>query len=172
MNNTKWLLGLLIIFLTFLTSSIYPAELKDEPGIESLRGLKGVCVLVESLGPSFDGKLTRDNIKTDVELKLRLAGIKVISDREIFKTTAQPILHVSVFSHGAGGSIGYSINVEFMQLVNLRRDSTKSLLAGTWWTRSSGVVGELQTETLRNSIKDKVDEFINDFRLVNPEGGK
>ena len=172
MNNIKWLLGLLIIILTFWASNIYPAELKDEPGIESLRGLKGVCVMVESLGPSFDGKLTRDKIKIDAELKLKLAGIKVISDREIFHTKAWPILHISVFSHRAAGSIGYSINVALMQLVNLRRDPAKSLLAGTWSTRSAGVIGELQMETLQSSIKDKVDEFINDFLSVNPKMGK
>ena len=52
----------------------------------TLRGLNSVFVLVEEVDPEIerDG-LTASQIKTDVELKLRLAGIKVFSRAEAVK---------------------------------------------------------------------------------------
>lgn len=52
-------------------------------GKESLKGLKGVNVLVDNLKPDIekDG-LKTSSIQTDVELKLRMAGIKVLTFEE------------------------------------------------------------------------------------------
>ena len=54
---------------------------------KSLRGLKGIAVVVEALQPEAerDG-LTKSQIKTDIELKLRQAGIHVLTTEESFKT--------------------------------------------------------------------------------------
>jgi hypothetical protein len=52
----------------------------DEYTRESLRGLHGVYVLVEDLRPEVEqAGLTVAMIRTDAELKLRLAGIRVLT---------------------------------------------------------------------------------------------
>jgi hypothetical protein len=52
---------------------------------ESLRGISGVYVLVENLSDEArrDG-LNEQDIQTDVGLKLRLAGVKVLTEAEDF----------------------------------------------------------------------------------------
>ena len=60
---------------------------------ETLRGLKGVQVLVEGLSPELrDANLDATMVQNDVELKLRQAGIKVVTKTESSTTPGMPAL--------------------------------------------------------------------------------
>lgn len=84
---------LLVLFLLISPC----AYAQDDFQIESLRGLKGVLVLVEALKPEIEADgLRRDSIQTDVELKLRLAGIKVLTEEECLKEPGCPWLYVYI----------------------------------------------------------------------------
>ena len=70
------ILGLAIFFF-FLFS---PGKSFPLSSIESLKGLKGVEVLIEELNPDLENfNLAMIQIQSDVESKLRKAGVKVLS---------------------------------------------------------------------------------------------
>ena len=72
--NTKCKV-LMVLFL-LISSSVY----SQQTNIGSLKGIKGLRVTVETLNPSIEADGLREyQIRTDVELKLRLAGIKVLT---------------------------------------------------------------------------------------------
>ena len=68
MNTKCKVLAILFLFTMVCTSDVFAQ--RDENKIESLRGLKGVHVLIESLDKDIeeDG-LKKSQIQTDVELK-------------------------------------------------------------------------------------------------------
>lgn len=75
----------------------------------SLRGLKGVAVIVEDLKPEVEQNgLTTGAIQTDAELKLRQASIPVLASGE-----GGAFLHISVNVLPTTGDIWpYAITVE------------------------------------------------------------
>ena len=111
-------------------------------------------------------------LQTDVELRLRQNGIKVLSEEEKSLTLGMPSLYVrvSVMINDKSQLVVYSISLQLQQNVLLLRDPTKICPgASTWDTGSFGTVGESKIGTMREDIKDKVDEFINDYLAVNPK---
>ena len=64
---------------------------------ETLRGLPGVCVVIEALGADIkkDG-LTEEQLRTDVEVRLRRAGIRVLTLDEVKESSIKPSLLVEV----------------------------------------------------------------------------
>jgi hypothetical protein len=97
---TICLLALLSIQLASL-----PGQAQDsERTRESLRGISALEVVVEDLpdGAKLLG-LTKESIQTDVELKLRLAGIRVVTQKEDLQLPGMPTLYVGVnLTNGAG----------------------------------------------------------------------
>ena len=142
----------------------------DEEARGTLRGLKGVCVAVEQLDEEAvkDG-LTLDTINTDVELKLRLAGIRVLSYQEWLKEPGAPHLFVSVrvFKLKPRGGYLYNVQVALRQTVSLGRSPAVTAIGQTWDTGYVGVSPELKD--VREHTKDRVDDFINAYLSVNPK---
>lgn len=172
MNKGKSWVVLLSVFLAFLIfSSFVHSGDKDE--LDSLRGLKGIYVLIENLPPDIEekGGLTKDQIRTDIELKLRLAGIKVIPKEDRFGIPGWPFLYVNIDARrNLPGLIIYSVSISLEQQVNLSRDPKIRINATTWSSESHGSAGEAgMVSWIRNSIKDHVDRFINDYLSVNPK---
>ena len=139
--------------------------LDNEISRRSLRGLKGVQVIVESQKPEVEQNgLMTGAIQTDVELKLRQAGIPV-SDRG----DAGLIVGVSVLT-SSDGLWPFMITVELDQTTALSRDPSIFLPAvPTWDVRVFGHVGKQNVRSLRDSVKDLVDQFINAYLTVNPK---
>jgi hypothetical protein len=65
--------------------------------------------------------------------------------------------------------VAYSISLELKQTVFLARDTTKKYSASTWHIGSVGTVGLSNITTIRESVKNDVDIFINDYLAVNPK---
>ena len=155
--------------MIFLLISVAMAYVDDK---DSLQGLKGVDVLVEFLEPDIekDG-LNRSSIKTDVELKLRMAGIKVLTREEKFKEPGMPYLYVNVNAVKRENEFYvYYIIVELKQGVSLMRDPKIFNLATTW--EANGIIGIVyvnDVNSLRDTVKDRVDKFINDYLEMNPK---
>ena len=174
----RWLLVLAVMGLTFLfTPTAHPAS---EYTVESLRGLTGVGVSVETFSSEVKDKLPFDKnqIRVDVELKLRMAGIKVLSDEERSNTPGMPFLYVRVYIGETPDLLpdlppvfGYNITVQLQQQVYLARNS--ELLFGTTWEKSvTGAVNIKNVSITRDRIRNFLDQFIYDYLLVNPKGGK
>lgn len=166
MNHTTRLFVALIFLITLLRQDI-DAATKDEK--ESLKGIKSFHVVVESLEEEKAAGLTEDQIQTDVELRLRSLGLKVVDSPKV-----DGFLYVDVHivpPQGTGGSFySFHIRLEFHQMVILFRDHKASFLCSTWSTGRTGFVKTGKVEkNLREQILERVDEFANDFLAVNPK---
>jgi hypothetical protein len=127
---------------------------------DSLKGITSVSVLIEEL-PSGATKLglMPSTIQTDVELKLRLAGMKVLAQSFIS-------LYVSVNATPDGRA--ENITVELLQPVTLNRDSSIVVWTAITWIRQR-VALLYNSQDIREAVKDEVDTFLNDWLSVNPK---
>jgi hypothetical protein len=146
------------------------------PGDEqSLKGIQGLQIVIESIGSEVeDAGLLRADIQTDVELRLRLAGIKVLTIEDSAKQPGSPWLYVNAHVMLAKdtpfqGLVVYSIDCELIQTVTLARSGSREASATTWHTGSLGYVGRNNLRKIRDSTKDLVDDFINAYLSVNPK---
>jgi hypothetical protein len=74
---------------------------------------------------------------------------------------------VNVFPRD-GGSWPCSIQTELEQAVTLERN-TMFTIAPTWSVSEVGSVGSVKVRSIRESVKDQVDQFINAYLAVNPK---
>lgn len=138
----------------------------DTPGQRAtLKGIKAVAVVVEDTHATAerDG-LTRKQLQTDVEQRLRQAGITV--DNEAPGVLAVYVNTLKIES----GFYAYAIRVQFRQRVRMERNLTIAALASTW--EASSVVGTVGTRALRDvrgSVRDRVDQFIKAYLEQNPK---
>ena len=155
-----------------MPSFIGPYMFEEEGGaFESLRDLKGIYVSVEKLTQEIqkDG-LTKDRIQGDVELMLRMAGIKTLSKEEWFDEEGSPSLYVNanVLKLSATREYVYSVNISFKQTVYPIRKPMEITGAATWSV--GGIVGITpDLGKIRASVKEQVDEFIKAYLSVNPK---
>jgi hypothetical protein len=167
MNTHILRLGVLLLSVTVSVIG-GDGKSRDRAATYSLRGLQGVNVLIESLSSEAEqAGLNSTTIQTDVELKLRLAGIKVLSEEESLKQSGHPYLYVN--ANVNPGLTLYSIHCKLKQGVTLSRDVSITTIATTWETSASGLVEASNLLNIRSDIKDLVDQFINDYLSVNPK---
>jgi len=152
-----------VIFCTFVKFDAF--GLSDDNHL--LRGLEGVQVIVEEIPPEVKREgLTKSQLKTDVELALRMSGIKVLSAEERGQMLSQPILYLNVNVMKTQGS-AYVFNVHLSA-----RESGITLRGGMTWapTWEWGYVGITPSlATIRDYVKDMVDRFINAYLTANPK---
>lgn len=149
-------------------------ELRDESAMY-LRGLPGVRVQV-STATSDKGysTLNKERIQTDVELRLRLAGIRVLTEKEWKETRGAPslwILVAAVTRNENPNIYVYSIEVLLMELVRPeRRIGGDPVFAATWSAPQTapGLISIDYLPAIRDQVLDKVDDFINAFLKANP----
>ena len=137
---------------------------------DTLRGLTEVSVLVEYLPDDVEREgLTREQLTRDIEVRLRQAGLRVLTISEIAKSPGAPYLYVAVYPI-TGPSVNfnaYAIGLTLKQLVQLSRNPATELFATTWdGPMQLSPLGELKVD-LRTKIFDAVGRFIIDYRDVN-----
>ncbi len=151
----------------------------DEGSRETLRGIKGVRVVVESIEPEIEeAGLTRSQIQTDVELKLRTAGLNLLTPgkrhTEIVMVSDEAYLYINphilklhnIPSYFQVDAYVFSIDLELYQAVYLMR--TKKRTAALTW--STGVLGtNRDLDKIRSEIKGRVDVFLDAWLSVNPK---
>jgi hypothetical protein len=138
----------------------------------TLSGIDKFFVFVDSIDSEIerDG-LTADIIKKDVELKLRLARINVISEDVGGLQKGKPYLSVGLIaikSRTDGIPVYiYVATIEFIQRVFLERNQSIRESAPTW---SRTIIGEAsQIDNIRDTIKNLTDGFLNAYLSVNPK---
>jgi hypothetical protein len=156
------LVAMLLLIVSMLSGS--RAYGQGSPATaNTLKGLSGVQVLIEELNDAAKALgLDTAAIQTDVELKLRMAGLRVLSDEEERSTPDRPWLYVNVNVVGKAAAIG----VNFNQTARLAR--TGETASVTTWSRT-GLATNPTAESVRNQIKDYVDAFLNDWLSANPK---
>jgi|SRR2546422_778763 len=167
----KTVLAVLALLSATLVSPLV-GQGNDEFARNTLAGLRGVWVAVEKISEEAqrDG-LDTTQIRTDVELKLRQAGITVLTRQEWVSTAAAPYLYVNVQAIKNPANVyAFSANVELRQRVTLVRNPAMSILATTWSaTGFIGMVGSQKLGSVRNDVRDLTDRFINAYLAANPK---
>ena len=141
----------------------------------TLKDLPGVMVVVEDFrSAAGDAGFDSRTFQTDVELKLRLAGIKAAEDADL----PQLYLNVNTLHRERSRNDAYGVSLRLIQRVLLESQlhsdpeksteealATSTTLATTW---STGSLGFGSVADVRAAVKDRVDMFINDWLEVNP----
>ena len=159
--------------LALLVAGSAAAAQDTELRRQSLKGLKGVEVLVERLDAEAERVgLNETTIQTDVELMLRQAGIRVLTPAESLESPGRAWLYVSpaLLRISTGEACVYTITVELRQDVRLERDLSIEAFGATTWNarRRLGIVPTASfAPKVRDSLKDLVDQFINAYLSVN-----
>ncbi len=161
--------------LALLSASVLSplvAQGDNEGTRATLAGLTGVYVLVEHIPDEAqrDG-LDTTQIRTDVELKLRQAGITVLTQQEWLSTAAAPYLYVNVQAiKNSAGIYAFTVDVELRQRVTLIQNPSMRVLAPTWSaTGIIGTVGSQKIGSVREDVRDLTDQFINAYLAANPK---
>ncbi len=143
----------------------------DEWSRETLRGIKGVRVVVGPIRPEIEKTgLTRSQIQTNVELKLRMAGVSVWSPKYPVKRHeqyewGQLYVFADILRIWSGAYV-YVLQLEVTQFTHLARNK-KIAMAATWSKGTYGIDEDL--DKVRSTAKDLVDSFINAWLSVNPK---
>ncbi len=141
---------------------------------QSLAGLAGVYVAVEPLDDRVRDLLTVDTLRADVELRLRLADVRVLTKAEWLQAAGGPYLYLNVnvlpSSSTDPGLFAYSVLLEINQDVTLQRDRRIAGTAATWSARGLGLAGRNRLEeAMRQGVRDLVDKLINAYLAINPK---
>jgi hypothetical protein len=138
---------------------------------DTLRGLREVSVLVEYLPDDVEREgLSREHLQRDIEVRLRQAGLRVLTLSDIANSPGAPYLYVVVYPI-TGPSVNlnaYGSGLTLKQLVQLSRNPTTEFFATTW---EGPVLPSSLTAPrvldIRRSISDAVERFIIDYLAVN-----
>ena len=162
-----------VMALAFMLVHVSPA-LSDSPRRRAtLAGLTGVGVVVEAMDPDAekDG-LTTSTLRTEVELKLRQAAIRVLTEAERAVAPGSPFLYLRVATMKSDGVGLYAVDIdlELTQEVRLTRNPAIISLATTWsapgWVV---IIGSRNLSKVRETVRDVVDQFLNDYLAANPK---
>ena len=138
---------------------------------DTLRGLREISVLVEYLPDDVEREgLNRDHLQRDIELRLRQAGLHVLTISEVANSPGAPYLYVAVYPITTPSVTlnAYAVALTLKQLVQLSRNPTTELFATTWeGPMHFGSLSEAKALGIRTKILDAVGRFIVDYRDVN-----
>jgi hypothetical protein len=161
--------ALVTIAALFLFCSTLMAQ-DDENARKSLKGLTGVYVRISPAPDAAQIGLSEVQVQADVELRLRTAGIKVLTQEQWFTTPGMPALWVSLGTAKKQGLYSFALNINLQQMVSLNRDPQISVLATTWTNSTRvGILAATSLIQVRSLIEDDVDKFINTWLSVNPK---
>jgi hypothetical protein len=154
----------LVIALLLVPGLSHALTLKQK----ALVGLKGMDVLVEKMNPQAERLgLGEGQIKTDVELRLRKAGVRVLTEKESLETPEMPALYVNITTVFKSNICAYSIHVSLSERVTLA--SGFQTTGFIWDIGEIGFIGPENISKIRGYVGGQVDRFINDYLAANPK---
>lgn len=172
MKIKEWLMVLSVVTLVFsLVSSAL--AINGRSNRATLRGLKGVGILVEQLPPEVEREgLVRNQLQMEAESKLRMAGIKVLTREECLRTPGGPYLYINInvnLAKTESEIYPYTIDAMLIQKVSLLRAPEQITYAVTWSTGGVGSIGKPILSQLRDSVEEMVGLFIKAYLGENPK---
>ena len=131
----------------------------------TLKGVAIVEVVVEAMDPMAerDG-LVRSQLQTDVESRLRQAGLTV--GRTLI---GHLYVNVDTMKSNDGKTYAYNVEVEYVQQVLLMRDPQTLYFAPTWETGGIGMIGAARLGEVRQDVANYVDQFVKAYLEQNPK---
>jgi hypothetical protein len=175
MKEQLWKYGVLILaLLSFIAPPVFAED--SEPARQTLKGITGVTVVVEDLQPNLlkyekftkNFTLNKAQIQSDVEQRLKNAGIRILSADEFKQTPGCPMLYVNINTHeNEKYWFAYDIRVELRQVVFLEANPQIRSLTGTWTMNITGVANIGNLDLIRKDVGALTDRFIQALAAVN-----
>jgi len=171
-----------IIFILIISLFIYPLISYSQAGLElieekittqrgALKGIQGFHVSIENLPPvAKELGITKELLKTEVELKLRLAGIKIYSHEEYVKNLvgiSSLYVNLNIVGNNEGAYV-FNIYIALRELAYIQR-TNKPSLATIWEYGYAGFTPKASNSFIREELKRGLDTFLNDYLAVNPK---
>ena len=162
----------LILAFAFSLITALPLPLWADDGPLSRATLQGITavrasILLTSNDAQKDG-LTEDQLQTDVELRLRKAGITVIGSSA--QTLRVVVVAYGVRDGSAIQSYAFLFSAALVQGIALTRDPSILALGETWSVAGVGTVGATRfSRYVRDTLADLIDQFINAYLEQNPK---
>jgi FAD/FMN-containing dehydrogenase len=134
---------------------------------ESLRGLLGVSVETDHNG--CRGIVDKDLTKQDIEVRLRVAGIRITPLPFVVLGMMANCLPIENSGRRVSTVIHFLLSVR--QVVWLPPQPVRVALATTWESGNVLIFGAATKcdDYFRSQLKDHTDKFINDFLAMNPK---
>jgi hypothetical protein len=163
MKKMACVLATMVLF--GLANSTASAFLTPEE-IDILKGANGIRVEIKRLKPEIerDG-LFRSILQTDAELKLQMAGVKVISDDDTAGKPCDLCLYLSVDAIKCSLGYVYRIQLFLREMVTLTRKPLKTL--GTTYRSLERFSITTSLSEIRDDAREVVDDFIKDWMEAN-----
>lgn len=141
--------------------------MKDKE-IDVLQGLEGVHVVIERLRPEIerDG-LYGNTLESDMELTLRMAGIKVLSKEEWLQSPYAPCLYLHVDAFKYAGGYVYKIHLSLRERVLILRKKLEAKAITVSLPVQLGITHNLSQ--IREEARDLMDEFSKAWLTANPK---
>jgi len=160
-----FLLALIGSFLSFANPA-FAGDSQDDR--VTLTGLSPISVVVEELSSvAQKNGLTAASVQTDVERRLRQAGISLTPDADAYL-----YVHVTVADPGGALPLPYYVDVSLMQEVTVPRGvrTRTPLQCPTWGLNSLGLVsGPGLKVAIGDRVAQFVDQFVRAYQSVNPK---
>lgn len=148
-------------------------EARDIEGSDVLAGLDGIYVLVDAQGAEEQQTgLTEQVLRTAIELRIRRAGVRVLTDVERMKTPrGAALVYYLLVVKPEIDIYAFREDLYIVEAVWLTDGSNRRLMARTW--QATTHVGTSGASGLRNMVIDSArqltDEFLNDYLAANPK---
>ena len=161
--------------LVVLGHLVAPARAIDTPNERiTLVGLTAVHVVMDEIGDTGERQgVSRARLQSEVEGRLRRAGLRVLTPAEALTSTGRPTLHLRVSVREVADPAAvhvFSVDLTLRQHVRLVRDRAIESYAITW--SEHRVVGAARAGlpgVVRSALLEKVDEFVAAWRMANRE---
>ncbi|HME70119.1 MAG TPA: hypothetical protein VKM54_09660 [Myxococcota bacterium] len=150
-------IGAFLLCLVMTLAATHSANASDDtPSRQSLVALNNICVVVALTGAQAQAGFNESTFQTDVELKLRSAGLTV--PNESSKCDAWLFVCIGALHKRPNERVAFRTDLLLQQNVLLARDPSSQVMGTTWFV---GGVGTGDLEYIRKLIRDNTDQFFN-----------
>ncbi len=135
-----------------------------------LKDVGPIAVVIQDLDPdAVRDEFTVDLIRTDIEVELRKAGIRVVDRSQLDDSSGRPYLFLVVSTlKGTLNTYTYSMELRFHQNASLTRNPDVTMSVSTWNRSVIGSERGNRLPLLREKIKEMLMPFINEYLAANP----
>jgi hypothetical protein len=166
MRKTIWIVVITVfIILAGIQSYSANAEFFGDKR-EMLRDIQGFRIFIAPLSSDLKAlELTEDLLKNDIEFQFKTEGIP-------FSESSDTCLYINintVYLKDLKQFI-YNMEMKLLDMVVVVRKPEVSCYASIWSDNKLGIINQdLLKTTIRASLKEKIDTFIEDYSAVNPK---
>lgn len=162
---------IVVVLLALGTALPLSAQSTQDALTKSLRGLTSVSVFVSDIDADAirDG-LSKEQLKTTVELRLRQSAIRVVSEKPAEGSHGAVWVDVNTFRLESIRSYNYNARLHMFRNVNVV-GGEQDTIADAWFTTPAmGIVSAADlAKRLRETLTNQADALANAYLSVNPK---